>query len=86
VRASFDHNQASPFDEFGRALSRCPNWNNTVIVVYFSTKTEKWRGMLVCTEQQYHASLMRDFPGLVPHSRLANGFSLPKPVTKNLNK
>jgi hypothetical protein len=26
--------------------------------------------MLVCTEQQYHASLMRDFPGLVPHSRL----------------
>jgi hypothetical protein len=40
------------------------------MMIYFSTKTEKWRGMLVCTEQQYHASLMRDFPGLVPHSRL----------------
>jgi hypothetical protein len=25
-------------------------------MVYFSTKTEKWRGMLVYTEQQYHAS------------------------------
>jgi hypothetical protein len=40
------------------------------MMAYFSTKTEKWRGMFVCTEQQYHASLMRDFPRLVPHSRL----------------
>jgi hypothetical protein len=32
MEASFNDNQASPFDQFGRALSRCRNWNNAVFV------------------------------------------------------
>jgi hypothetical protein len=45
--------------------------------VYFFTKTEPWRGMLVCTEREHHASLMSDFPGLEPHKRLSKWLFLP---------
>jgi hypothetical protein len=33
----------------------------------FSARTEPWRGVLVCTERGHHASLLAEFPALVPH-------------------
>jgi len=33
-------------------------------------KLEPWRGVLVATEKQYHASLQKSFPSLEPHTVL----------------
>ena len=37
------------------------------LVLGFAAKKEPWRGVLVCTEQRHHASLMQEFPSLAPH-------------------
>jgi len=33
-------------------------------------RTEPWRGVLICTDRTRHATLINDFPSLVPHSVL----------------
>jgi hypothetical protein len=40
------------------------------LMIYFSMKPAPWRGLLLCTELEHHASLMSDFPVLKPHHRL----------------
>lgn len=37
------------------------------LVLCFSAQVEPWRGLLVCTERAHHASLIAEFPDLVPH-------------------
>lgn len=37
------------------------------LVFCFATKEEPWRGMLVGTEREHHASLVAEFPLLSPH-------------------
>ena len=37
------------------------------LVLCFSSRQEPWRGVLVCTEREHHASLMRQFPSLSAH-------------------
>lgn len=39
-------------------------------MLYFSAKTEPWRGLLLCTERTYHESLLQEFPDLIPHPEL----------------
>jgi len=41
------------------------------MVLCFSANAEPWRGMLVCTDQERHASLVQSFPALKPHPYLA---------------
>ena len=36
----------------------------------FCTNAEPWRGILVCTSREHHASLMAEFLGLKPHAVL----------------
>jgi hypothetical protein len=40
------------------------------LVLCFSSKEEPWRGVLVGTERAHHASLVGQFPSLLPHSVL----------------
>ena len=40
------------------------------LVLCFSAGKEPWRGVLVATERAHHASLMAEFPSLVPHEVL----------------
>jgi len=37
------------------------------LVLCFSAKEEPWRGVLICTEREHHASLVAEFPPLSPH-------------------
>lgn len=37
------------------------------LALCFSARAEPWRGVLVCTEREHHASLKGEFPALVPH-------------------
>ena len=37
------------------------------IMFCFMAKAEPWRGMLVCTSHEHHASLVAQFAELVPH-------------------
>lgn len=37
------------------------------LVLYFTAKTEPWRGVLACTDRSHHAALLADFPELAPH-------------------
>ncbi|HMD61777.1 MAG TPA: hypothetical protein VKG78_10110 [Opitutaceae bacterium] len=41
------------------------------LVLCFSAKEEPWRGVLICTEREHHASLIAEFPRLSPHPILA---------------
>ncbi|MGH8017493.1 MAG: hypothetical protein ACREIA_04270 [Opitutaceae bacterium] len=41
------------------------------LVLCFTAKEEPWLGVLVCTENAHHDSLMRDLPGLSPHPVLS---------------
>jgi hypothetical protein len=40
------------------------------LMLCFSSKADPWRGVLVCTEREYHASLVAEFPSLSPHAIL----------------
>lgn len=37
------------------------------LMLYFSAKEEPWRGVLVCTDREHHASLLAEFSVLAPH-------------------
>lgn len=47
------------------------------LTLCFSAQEEPWRGVLVCTDRPHHASLMEQFPGLVPHPILPKWLYLP---------
>src|SRR5687767_3054743 len=51
------------------------------LVLCFSTRAEPWRGVLVATERQHHASLLQDFPSLSPHPILLKWLYLPDSVS-----
>jgi hypothetical protein len=38
-----------------------------LICLYFTTKAEPWRGLLVCTDRERHEALITEFPELAPH-------------------
>jgi hypothetical protein len=40
------------------------------LMLCFVAKVDPWRGILVCTEREYHASLVTEFPSLIPHPTL----------------
>lgn len=40
------------------------------LVLCFAAKDEPWRGILVCTSREHHASLMAGFPSLLAHAIL----------------
>lgn len=44
----------------------------------FMAKAEPWRGVLVCTDRPFHASLLGDFPVLSPHPVLPKWLYLPE--------
>ena len=44
----------------------------------FMAKAEPWRGVLVCTDWEHHASLMAEFPPLSPHPVLQKWLYLPE--------
>ncbi len=35
--------------------------------LFLTTQDEPWQGVLVCTFHEHHASLLAEFPALVPH-------------------
>jgi hypothetical protein len=37
------------------------------LMLCFAAKADPWRGILVCTEREYHGSLVAEFPSLAPH-------------------
>jgi hypothetical protein len=37
------------------------------MVLCFASREDPWRGVLVGTEREHHASLTGEFPSLVPH-------------------
>ena len=40
------------------------------MVFCFAAKAEPWRGVLVCTDRVHHASMIAEFPTLIPHAVL----------------
>lgn len=48
------------------------------MVLYFATKREPWRGMLVPCEREHHASILAQFPALKPHRILPKWLYLPE--------
>ena len=48
------------------------------IMFVFCTKQEPWRGVLICTSKDSHASLMADFPALAAHPVLGKWLYLPE--------
>ena len=48
------------------------------MMLYFTAKTEPWRGLLVCTERTNHAALQADFAELFPHPVLPKWLYLPE--------
>jgi hypothetical protein len=37
------------------------------LMLAFCAGEEPWRGLLVCTDREHHAALLREFPELTPH-------------------
>ena len=48
------------------------------LMLYFTAKEEPWRGLLVCTDRDHHASLMAEFPVLSRHPILPKWLYLPE--------
>ena len=48
------------------------------LALCFMAKAEPWRGVLICTDRTEHASLMSDFPALMPHAVLPKWLYLPE--------
>lgn len=48
------------------------------LALCFAAKAEPWRGLLVCTEREHHASLLAQFPSLSPHPVLPKWLYLPE--------
>jgi len=51
------------------------------LALCFSARTEPWRGVLVCTEREHHASLKREFPALARIPCFPSGCIFPSPRT-----
>ena len=54
---------------------------NGRLVLCFSARAEPWRGVLVATEREHHASLIQEFPSLSPHPILPKWLYLPDSVS-----
>ena len=52
------------------------------MVLCFSAKQEPWRGVLICTDQSHHASLVAEFPSLRSHPILPKWLYLAESVTE----
>lgn len=48
------------------------------IALCFCARQEPWRGVLVCTSNENHASLLAEFPALKPHPILPKWLYLPE--------
>jgi hypothetical protein len=48
------------------------------LMLYFTAKTEPWRGVLVCTDRVHHEALTVEFPDLSPHPILPKWLYLPE--------
>jgi hypothetical protein len=48
------------------------------MVLCFAGKEEPWRGVLIATEREHHASLLAEFPVLAPHPILPKWLYLPE--------
>ena len=48
------------------------------MMLCFAAKDEPWRGVLVCTAREQHASLMQTLPALTPHPVLSKWLYLPE--------
>ena len=48
------------------------------LMLCFAAKEEPWRGVLVCTAREQHASLMQTLPALAPHPVLSKWLYLPE--------
>jgi len=48
------------------------------LVLFFTAKSEPWRGLLVCTEREHQPSLRVAFPSLQPHPVLPKWLYLPE--------
>jgi hypothetical protein len=48
------------------------------LMLCFSAREEPWRGVLVCTYREQHASLIAEFPVLGPHPILPKWLYLPE--------
>ena len=48
------------------------------LVLALAWKEEPWRGVLVCTAREQHASLMQALPALAPHPVLSKWLYLPE--------
>lgn len=48
------------------------------LTLCFCAGDEPWRGMLVCTSREHHATLLADFPALAPHPILPKWLYLPE--------
>jgi hypothetical protein len=51
---------------------------NGQLVLYFTAKREPWRGVLVATDREHHASLCAEFAALAPHRILPKWLYLPE--------
>jgi hypothetical protein len=47
------------------------------IVLCFSARSGPWHGVLVATDRAHHASLLKEFAALAPHSILSKWLFLP---------
>ncbi|HZZ58282.1 MAG TPA: hypothetical protein VFE31_10670 [Opitutaceae bacterium] len=47
------------------------------LVLCFAARREPWRGLLIATEREHHASLRAQFPALRPHPILPKWLYLP---------
>jgi hypothetical protein len=50
------------------------------LMLCFCARDEPWHGVLVCTEQSHHESLLAEFPALVPHPVLPKWLYLPDAI------
>lgn len=48
------------------------------LMLYFSSRKEPWRGVLVCTDRAHHESLLAEFSALVRHPVLPKWLYLPE--------
>ncbi|MEO6846638.1 MAG: hypothetical protein ABI254_05230 [Chthoniobacterales bacterium] len=48
------------------------------LLLCFFAKSEPWRGLLICTAREDHASLISDVPALKPHKILGKWLYLPE--------
>ncbi|PTY04953.1 hypothetical protein DB347_19880 [Opitutaceae bacterium EW11] len=48
------------------------------LMLAFMARNEPWRGVLVCTGHEHHASLMAEFPALSKHPVLPKWLYLPE--------